>query len=54
MTAFINVLTDQIEKRFGHLERNILYAEAVILDPRFKKYGFFNQNVFAEEKKINN
>lgn len=49
-TAFINVLIEQIGKRFGHLERNILYAEAVILDSRFKKHGFFNQNAFAEGK----
>jgi len=49
-TAFINVLTKQIEDRFDKLEKNMLYAEAVILDPRFKKHGFFNINSFTEDK----
>lgn len=51
LTSFINILIKEIEKRFGNLERNILYAEAVILDPRFKKHGFFNQNAFLEGQK---
>lgn len=50
-TNFIDELSKQVETRFGHLEKNILYAEAVILDPRFKKHGFFNNNAFVEGKK---
>lgn len=50
-TNFINELIKQVENRFGHLERNILYAEAVILDPRFKNHGFLNNNAFIEGKR---
>eukprot|EP00102_Acyrthosiphon_pisum_P027011 XP_016664221.1 PREDICTED: zinc finger BED domain-containing protein 4-like [Acyrthosiphon pisum] len=39
-TKFIDVLTSQVVSGFGPHERNILYAEAVILDPRFKNHGF--------------
>jgi len=41
ITAFINVLTKEVNCRFGNLEKNMLYAEAVILDSRFKKHVFF-------------
>jgi len=44
-------LTKQIEDRFIKLEKNMLYAEAVILDPRFKKHDFLNINSFTEGKK---
>jgi len=37
--------------RFGPHERNILFAEAVILDPRFKNHGFLNNSAFIEGKK---
>lgn len=29
-----------------------MYAEATILDPKFKKYGFLNDSSFTESKKI--
>jgi len=50
-TKFIDVLTSQVVSRFGPHERNILYAEAVILDPRFKNHGFLNNSAFIEGKK---
>lgn len=39
----IFVLESQIQRRFydkNHIESNVLYAEATILDPRFKNRGF--------------
>lgn len=50
-TKFIDVLTNQVVSRFEKYEWNILYAEAVILDPRFKNHGFLNNNAFIEGKK---
>lgn len=44
MTNFINKLITESEKRFGSLEKIILYAEAVILDPRFKSHDFIYNN----------
>jgi len=51
-TKFIDVLTNQVVSRFGQHKRNILYAEAVILDPRFKNHGFLNNSAFIEGKKV--
>lgn len=50
-TKFIDVLTNQVVSRFEKYEWNILYAEAVILDPRFKNHGFLNNSAFIEGKK---
>jgi len=50
-TKFIDVLTNQVVSRFEKYEWNILYAEAVILDPRFKNHGFLNNIAFIEGKK---
>ena len=33
-------LLDEIEKRFGRLEKSEMHAMATILDPRFKKIYF--------------
>ncbi|CAI6371608.1 unnamed protein product [Macrosiphum euphorbiae] len=37
LTGMISKLKQQVEQRFGPLEKIQLYAEATILDPRFKK-----------------
>ncbi|XP_055842541.1 zinc finger BED domain-containing protein 4-like [Episyrphus balteatus] len=39
-------LKDGMDYRFKDLEKNILYAECTILDPRFKNRGFRNQSAF--------
>lgn len=47
----ISTLKQQVEQRFGSIEKIQIYAEATILDPRFKKYGFLNNSSFTESKK---
>lgn len=47
----ISTLKQQVEQRFGSIEKIQIYAEATILDPRLKKYGFLNNNSFTESKK---
>ncbi|KAL4112258.1 hypothetical protein QTP88_016079 [Uroleucon formosanum] len=47
----ISNLKQQVEQRFGSLEKLPIYAEATILDPRFKKFGFFMNSSFSEGKK---
>ena len=39
-------LKNQLRKRFIEIEENELIAQASILDPRFKKYGFMNDGKF--------
>lgn len=51
LTSMISKLKQQVEQRFESLEKIQIYAEATILDPRFKKFGFFSENSFAEGKK---
>lgn len=50
-SKFIDELCSQVNTRFSDIEKKNLYAESVILDPRFKKHGFFNNNSFVEGKK---
>lgn len=50
LTSMISTLK-QVEQRFGSIEKIQIYAEATILDPRFKKYGFLNNSSFTESKK---
>ncbi|CAH1107057.1 unnamed protein product [Psylliodes chrysocephalus] len=40
----LTVLHEQIHKRFYNLEKNVLYAESTILDPRFKNKGFRDES----------
>lgn len=47
---FINKLSEQVNNRFSQAEKQILLAEAIFLDPRFKKYGFQNNFAFQEVK----
>lgn len=39
-------LTGGLQKRFALLEQNVLVAQSIFLDPRFKKQGFGNENNF--------
>lgn len=39
-------LQSGISSRFGGLEKNYLYAESTILDPRFKRKGFKNEYTY--------
>ncbi|XP_030757371.1 zinc finger BED domain-containing protein 4-like [Sitophilus oryzae] len=39
----VQKLGDQIESRFEKIEDNELACQATILDPRFKKYGFYSE-----------
>lgn len=39
-------LKNQLRKRFSEIEENEIVAQASILDPRFKKYGFISDNKF--------
>lgn len=43
-------LKQQVEQRFESLEKIEIFAEATILDCRFKKFRFFRRYSFAEEK----
>ncbi|KAL4091755.1 hypothetical protein QTP88_026397 [Uroleucon formosanum] len=38
-------------QQFGSIEKLPIYAEATILDPRFKRFGFFINSSFSEGKK---
>lgn len=40
--GFINKLKDEVDKRFEQVEKHILLAECIFLDPHFIKYGFKN------------
>lgn len=51
LTDMISILKQQVEQRFKSLEKTQIYAEATILDPRFKKYGILNNSSFTESKK---
>ncbi|KAE9525285.1 hypothetical protein AGLY_014353 [Aphis glycines] len=51
LTNMISTLKQQVEQRFGPIEKIQIYAEATVLDPRFKKYGFLNNSSFTESKK---
>lgn len=39
-------INEQCQKRFNNLEKNCLYAESTILDPRFKSKGFREEQNF--------
>lgn len=39
-------LKTELNKRFGNIEDNEIISQATILDPRFKKFGFINENKF--------
>lgn len=41
-----STLKFELNKRFGDIEDNEIIAQASILDPRFKKYGFTSVNKF--------
>lgn len=51
LTNMIKKLKQQVEQRFESLERIQIFAEATILNPRFKQYEFISQNSFSERKK---
>lgn len=46
------IFKNEISSRFGDFERNQLYAESTILDPRFKRKGFKNQSSYENAVKI--
>jgi len=48
LTNMISTLKQHVEQRFGPIEKIQIYAEATVLDPRFKKYGFLNNSSFTE------
>lgn len=39
-----------LQKRFNNIEHNKIFAEATILDPRFKKFGFTDKKAFDAAK----
>lgn len=39
-------LKNEINRRFGNIEENEVIGQASILNSRFKKYGFMNENKF--------
>lgn len=45
-------LKNQLRKRFGEIEESEIIAQASILDPRFKKYGFMTENKFKNAYSI--
>lgn len=48
ITDLLNRLQIQIQTRFTDLESNSLYADASILDPRFKQKGFRSVDAFKK------
>lgn len=48
VTVFVATLNEQLKLRFHGLEKNQLYADSTILDPRFKKKGFRTQDSFLK------
>lgn len=48
MKAVKNKLESGLIERFRDLERNILYAESTLLDPRFKQMGFKDKQAYQE------
>lgn len=48
ITDLLNRLQIQIQTRFTDLENNSLYADASILDPRFKQKGFRSVDAFKK------
>lgn len=46
VTTVIKTLTEQLQLRFNDLEKNVLYSDSTILDPRFKKKGFKTPDSF--------
>nr|CAI5823639.1 unnamed protein product [Callosobruchus analis] len=45
-------INDQIDKRFQSIEESELHCQATMLDPRFKKYGFFDEIKFKKAQDI--
>jgi len=45
-------LKNKISRRFSDIERNEIVAQDSILDPRFKQYGFMNENKFKNAYSI--
>lgn len=43
-------LLTALQKRFHNNEQNKIFAQATILDPRFKKFGFSDKNAFENAK----
>lgn len=42
--SMCQVLKDELLARFGNIEENQLITQATLLDPRFKKFAFSNEN----------
>jgi hypothetical protein len=43
-------LLEALNKRFKAIEENKLFAEATMLDPRFKRHGFSDPQCFERAK----
>lgn len=48
----IKKLQLELKNRFQDIESNNLIAQATILDPRFKKFGFIDENKFRQAQEI--
>ncbi|CAG5047103.1 unnamed protein product [Parnassius apollo] len=46
IVLLLDTLKQQCSDRFQNIESNPLYAEATILDPRFKGFAFHSQEIF--------
>ncbi|KAM8709529.1 hypothetical protein ACLKA7_016349 [Drosophila subpalustris] len=42
------IIKSEMMMRFGDIEKNFIYAESTILDPRFKSRGFKNEDNFKD------
>lgn len=49
-TKFVDRLKKDLTQRFGNIEDNELITQSTILDPRFKKFGFYNQAKFDQAR----
>ncbi|XP_073947085.1 85/88 kDa calcium-independent phospholipase A2-like [Choristoneura fumiferana] len=52
ITVFVATLKEQLRLRFHDLEKNALYADSTILDPRFKKKGFRTEDSFLKASEL--
>jgi len=42
--SMLKILKDELHLRFGKNKENLLITQASLLDPRFKKYAFLDEN----------
>lgn len=52
INEMLSTISQKMSERFRDVEENELIAQATILDPRFKKFGFMNEHKFEKAVSI--